>query len=139
LQRKFAFQAGLFIPRYYNQQLGGNSMANKEIGKLTFHIEPGALREIIGSGRLTEFANKAAAHAAYQVNAQVVDLVSQAAIEKGSIENGISVSFSTIFEDGDFGSTGPRKPGGPRPRVGIAFGGSALSQVVNLTAEGLAE
>jgi hypothetical protein len=108
-------------------------MPNKEIGKLTFKIEPDALRDIIGSGRLTEFAGKAAAHAAFQVNAQVVDLVSKAALEKGTIANGISVSFSTIFEDGDFGTTGGHGPHGPVPHVGIAFGGDTpLSQVVNI-------
>ena len=103
----------------------------REIGKLTFHIEPEALKEIIGSGRLTEFANKAAAHAAFQVNAQVVDLVSKAALDKGTIANGISVSFSTVFEDGDFGTTGG--PRGPRPHLGIAVGGTALSHVATLS------
>jgi len=105
--------------------------SKKEIGKLTFHIEPEALKEIIGSGRLTEFANKAAAHAAFQVNAQVVDLVSKAALDKGTIANGISVSFSTIFEDGDFGTTGG--PHGPRPHLGIAIGDTALSQIATLS------
>src|ERR1051325_11248356 len=110
-------------------------MADREIGKLTFNIAPDALREIIGSGRLMEFASKAAAHAAYQVNAQIVDLVSKAALDKGTISNGGFVSFLTIFEDGDFGTVGPRGPHGPRPHVGISLGaGTPLSQVVNVAA-----
>jgi hypothetical protein len=104
-------------------------MAHGEIGKLTFSIEPAALREIIASGRLSEFASKAAAHAAFQVNAQVVDLVSKAALDKGTIEKGIAVSFSTVFEDGDFGTTGGH---GPRPHIGVVISGSPLTQVVTV-------
>src|SRR5258708_6300054 len=104
-------------------------MASGEIGKLTFQIEPEALRDIIASGRLTEFASKAAAHAAYQINAQVVDLVSKAALDKGTIAKGVSVNFSAIFEGGDFGSTGPK---GPRPHISVIVGDSVLSQVVNI-------
>lgn len=106
-------------------------MAKGEIGKLTFNIQPEALREIISSGRLTEFASKAAAHAAFQVNAQVVDLVSKAALDKGTIANGISVSFSTVFEDGDFGVGGGH---GPIPHLGVVIGDSPLTQVVTVRA-----
>ncbi|WP_238407196.1 hypothetical protein [Mycolicibacterium sp. CBMA 335] len=97
---------------------------------MTFDIAPEALRRIISEGRLGEFANKAAAHAAAQVNAQVVDLVSKAAIDNSTIADGLSVSFSAVFEGGDFGTVGPRGPHGPRPHVGVVFGESALSQVV---------
>src|SRR5262245_9417935 len=101
-----------------------------EIGKLTFQIDAEALRDIIASGRLTEFASKAAAHAAYQVNAQVVDLVSKAALDKG-LSKGITVGFSTVFEGGDFGTTGG--PKGPRPpHIGVIVGDSLLSHVVNI-------
>ena len=56
---------------------------NDHIGKLTFEIDANALRQIISSGRLAEFAGKAGAHAAAQINSQVVDLVSKAAIDEG--------------------------------------------------------
>jgi hypothetical protein len=107
-------------------------MATKEIGKLTFEIAPEALREIIESGRLMEFANKAAAHAAFQVNAQVVDLVSKAALDRETISGGLSVNFTTVFEGGDFGTTGGKI--GPRPpHIGVVFGDTALSQVVSIS------
>jgi len=106
---------------------------NKLIGKVTFEVEAGALRQIISEGRLAEFAGKAGAHAAAQINSQVVDLVSQAAIDKGAIKDGLTVSFSTIFEGGDFGSTGGPHPHGPIPHHGVVFGDTALSEVVALT------
>jgi hypothetical protein len=104
------------------------------IGTLKFDIAPDALRRIISEGRLAEFASKAGAHAAAQVNAQVVDLVSKAAIDNTKIEKGISVSFAAVFEGGDFGTTGPHGPHGPVPHVGVAFGDSALSKIVAITA-----
>ena len=108
-------------------------MDSNTIGKLTFEIAPGALKQIIASGRLAEFASKAAAHAAAQINAQVVDLVSKAALEKGSIARGVSVGFTTIFDGGDFG-TGPIVgPKGPRPHIAVAFGDTGLSQIVAIT------
>ncbi len=70
---------------------------NDHIGKLTFEIDANALRQIISSGRLAEFAGKAGAHAAAQINSQVVDLVSRAAIDEGAIKSGLTVNFSTIF------------------------------------------
>lgn len=103
----------------------------REIGTVTFHIGPEALREIISSGRLAEFAGKAAAHAAFQVNAQVVDLVAKAALDPGGAAKGISGGFSTVFEDGDFGTTGGHH--GPRPHIGVAIGESALSHVVSVS------
>src|SRR5690348_9703886 len=102
------------------------------IGRLTFEVDAEALRQIISSGRLAEFAGKAGAHAAAQINSQVVDLVSQAAIDQGAIKNGLTVSFSTIFEGGDFGTTGGHH--GPIPHHGLVFGDSALSEVVAVTA-----
>lgn len=98
------------------------------IGTLTFDIAPEALRRIISEGRLAEFASKAGAHAAAQVNAQVVDLVSKAAVDKTEISEGLSVSFATIFEGGDFG-TRPRGPW-PWPPVVVVLGDTPLSQVV---------
>jgi hypothetical protein len=107
-------------------------MTDNHIGALTFEISPEALRRIISEGRLAEFASKAAAHAAAQVNAQVVDLVSKAAVENTPIDQGISVQFSAIFEGGDFGTTGG--PRGPRPHVGVVFGEAPLTQVVAIAA-----
>jgi hypothetical protein len=108
-------------------------MTDNHIGTLTFEIAPEALRRIISEGRLAEFAGKAAAHAAAQVNAQVVDLVSKAAVENTPMEQGISVKFSAIFEGGDFGTTGG--PRGPRPpHVGVVFGEAPLTHVVAIAA-----
>lgn len=105
--------------------------SENHIGTLSFEIAPEALRRIISEGRLAEFASKAGAHAAAQVNAQVVDLVSKAAVDKSKIDQGLSVSFEAIFEFGDFGTVPP----GPRgPHIGVVLGDSALSQIVAITA-----
>jgi hypothetical protein len=120
--------------------MDGRRVMDNEIGKFTFEIAPEALRQIIASGRLTEYAAKAAAHAAFQVNAQVVDLVSKAALDKGLAGKGISGGFSTIFEGGDFGSGGPHVgPPGPIPHHGVVFGNTALSQVIATTGKQLAQ
>jgi hypothetical protein len=111
------------------------SAPKNEIGKVTFDISPEALQQIISSGRLTEFASKAAAHAAFQINAQIVDLVSQAALNKSGLSSGVSVGFSAVFEGGDFGTVGPRGPRGPLPHHGTVFGDSQLSQVIAITAK----
>ena len=103
------------------------------IGKVTFDIAPEALKQIIATGRVAEFASKAAAHAAFQINAQVVDLLSKAALDKTGVASGLSVGFATIFEGGDFGSVGPRGPKGPIPHHGVVFGDTALSQVIAIT------
>ncbi len=105
---------------------------NDHIGKLTFEIDANALRQIISSGRLAEFAGKAGAHAAAQINSQVVDLVSRAAIDEGAIKSGLTVNFSTIFEGGDFGTTGGHH--GPIPHHGLVFGDTALSEVIAVSA-----
>ena len=42
-------------------------MENKEIATLKLTVDPDALREIISSGRLLEFATTAAAQAATQI------------------------------------------------------------------------
>jgi hypothetical protein len=107
---------------------------SNEIGKFTFEVAPEALRQIVSTGRLAEFAAKAAAHAAFQVNAQVVDLVSKTAIDKGLAGKGISGGFTTIFDGGDFGTTGGHH--GPIPHHGVVFGSTALSQVLATTARG---
>jgi hypothetical protein len=114
-----------------NQQ----AATDMQIGTFKFEISPGALQQIIASGRLTEFAGKAAAHAAFQVNAQIVDLVSQAAVDKTGVSSGLSGGFSTVFEGGDFGSVGPRGPKGPLPHHGVVLGDTALSQVIAITAK----
>ena len=108
-----------------------DTSSDSHIGKLTFDVAPEALRRIISEGRLAEFAGKAGAHAAAQVNAQVVDLVAKAAVDNTAIDQGLSVEFSAVFEGGDFGTV----PHGPRPpHIGVVLGDSALSQIVAITA-----
>ena len=91
----------------------------KHIGDVTFKIEPDILKEIISSGRLSEFATVAAAQAASQISAQIVDHVAAAALEPKKLASAAEVRFSYVFEDGDFGTPGPKGPFGPHgPRPG---------------------
>lgn len=106
---------------------------HKELGKLSYEISPEALKSIVESGRLLEFANTVAASAASEIHAQIVDQVSRAAIGGASLGNGISIGASNVFEGGDFGTV-PRGPKGPRPKLGVIFGGNALSHVVDVAA-----
>jgi hypothetical protein len=101
------------------------------LGKLSYEISPEALSELASSGRLLEFANTVAASAAREIHAQIVNQVAEAAVSGSALKAGLSVSAANIFDGGDFGTTGPH---GPRPHVGVSFGGGALSQVVNLAA-----
>jgi len=102
---------------------------NGELGRLSYEVSPDALKTIVESGRLLEFANTVAASAAAEIHAQIVDQVSRAAI--GGSSAGVSVSAANVFEGGDFGTV-PKGPRGPRPKVGVLFGGNALSHVVDL-------
>src|SRR5205823_10358655 len=94
------------------------SMADKSTGKhigdVKLKIEPDVLKEIISSGRLSEFASVAAAQAAGQISAQIVDHVAAAALDPKRLSAAAEVSFSYVFEGGDFG-TPPHGPHGPRP------------------------
>jgi hypothetical protein len=91
----------------------------KHIGDVKFKIDPDVLKEIISSGRLAEFASVAAAQAASQISAQIVDHVAAAAIDPKKLGAAAEIGFSYVFEGGDFG-TPPRGPGhGPRPGGGV--------------------
>jgi hypothetical protein len=111
----------------------GSSMEKHEIGKLSYEVSPDALKRIVESGRLLEFANTVAASAAAEIHAQIVDQISQAAVGGGSVSSGISVGAVNVFEGGDFGTV-PIGPKGPRPKVGVLFGGTSLSHVVDIAA-----
>lgn len=100
-----------------------------ELGRLSYEVSPDALKTIVESGRLLEFANTVAASAAAEIHAQIVDQVSRAALDGSS--HGVSVGAANVFEGGDFGTV-PKGPRGPRPKVGVLFGGNALSHVVDL-------
>jgi len=104
---------------------------NGELGRLTYEVSPEALKTIVESGRLLEFANTVAASAAAEIHAQIVDQVSRAAIDGSSRNLGVSVAAANVFEGGDFGTV-PHGPKGPRPKVGLLFGGNALSHVVDV-------
>lgn len=104
---------------------------SRELGQLSYQVSAEALKEIVESGRLLEFANTVAASAASEIHAQIVDQVSRAAVSAGGLQGGISVGAANIFEGGDFGTV-PKGPRGPRPKIGVVFGGSALSHVVDL-------
>jgi hypothetical protein len=88
--------------------------AQRQIGKLTFNIEPDALKEIISQGRLSEFSSVAAAEAAVQITAQIVDRVAAAALDPNKLnaptEFGVEYAFDEV---GGFGF--PR----PKPHVPV--------------------
>lgn len=107
------------------------SKKSGELGRLSYEVSPEALKTIVESGRLLEFANTVAASAASEIHAQIVDQVSRAALDGSSHGAGVSVGAANVFEGGDFGTV-PKGPRGPRPKVGVLFGGNALSHVVDL-------
>jgi hypothetical protein len=96
---------------------------SKDIATLKLTVDPKALQEIISSGRLLEFANAAAAQAAAQINAQLVQHVAEGAMKQESLKGGVSVDFSyrSVIIDGEpgFGThpPGPRHP----PKVNLQF------------------
>jgi hypothetical protein len=104
----------------------------QDLGRLSYEVSHEALKTIVESGRLLEFANTVAASAAAEIHAQIVDQVSKAAVGGGSSQ-GVSVGAVNVFEGGDFGTV-PKGPKGPRPKIGVVFGGNALSHVVDLAA-----
>lgn len=106
-------------------------MANtQELGKLSYEVSSEALKSIVESGRLLEFANTVAASAAAEIHAQIVDQVSRAAVGGGKA--GVKIGFANVLEGGDFGTV-PR-PKGPRPKIDVVFGGTELSHVVKIAA-----
>src|SRR5260221_5778954 len=93
-----------------------------DLGKLSYEVSHEALKQIVESGRLLEFANTVAASAAAEIHAQIVDQVSRAAIGGGSNNAGISVGAVNVFDGGDFGTV-PHRPEGPRPKFRGPFAG----------------
>jgi hypothetical protein len=88
-------------------------MEGKNIASLKLTVEPEALREIISSGRLLDFANTAAAQASQQITAQLVQQVSEAALKPAGLAGGASVdvSYRLVFVDGEPGfGTVPHRP-----------------------------
>jgi len=101
---------------------------SREVARLTVTLEPDALRDVIGSGRLLELADRISREAAAQISAQIVDQVAVAATRAGGITTGVSARVRYIFEGGDFGTVPPR----PRFGIGrIADITSPLRVVVN--------
>lgn len=111
------------------------NMHREELGRLSYEISPQALKEIVESGRVLEFANTVAASAAAEIQAQIVDQLSHLAIGGSGASAGISVSAVNVFEGGDFGTV-PKGPKGPRPKIGVIFTNNALSHVVDIAAIG---
>lgn len=98
-------------------------MDSKDIATLKLTIDPKALQEIISSGRLLEFANTAAAQAAIQINAQLVQQVAQGAMKQESMTGGatVDVAYRSVLIDGEPGfGTHPPGPHHP-PKVNIQF------------------
>lgn len=92
-------------------------MEHKHIANLNLTVEPAALREIVSSGRLLEFANTAAAEAATQINAQLVQHVAEAAVKQKGLEGGatVNIAYEFVVIDGEPGFGTVPRPGGPRP------------------------
>jgi hypothetical protein len=80
---------------------------NKEIGKLNLTISPDALKEVVASGRVLELAQKISSLAADQIASQLVNQVTSGALKDG-LKSGVGVGVSFIFDEGDFGTPGPR-------------------------------
>jgi hypothetical protein len=84
-----------------------------QIANLTLRVEPEALRSIISSGRLLEFADTVAAQAAAQISAQLVQHVAEGALASKGLESGAGaeVSYLLVTGDGEPGfGTSPRPP-----------------------------
>jgi len=96
---------------------------NKEIGKLSLTISPDALKEVVASGRLLELADTISNLAAAQIQSQLVNQVASGALKDG-LKAGASVGVSFIFDEGDFGTPGPR------PHFGIIKLSDALGTTV---------
>lgn len=83
-------------------------MENKEIATLKLTVDPTALREIISSGRLLEFANTVASNAASQINAQLVQHVAEGALKAEGLKGGASVdAHYLMMEGGGYGTGHP--------------------------------
>jgi hypothetical protein len=86
---------------------------SKQIASLSLHVDPEALRSIISSGRLLEFADTVATQAAAQISAQLVQRVADGALRTDGLKEGVSaaVSYRLVTGDGEPGfGTVPRPP-----------------------------
>jgi hypothetical protein len=86
---------------------------NKQIANLKLSVDHQALRSIISSGRLLEFADTVATQAAAQISAQLVQHVAEAALQPKGLESavGAEVSYLLVVGDGEPGfGTVPRGP-----------------------------
>ncbi|MFT0174269.1 hypothetical protein ACLKMY_35670 [Paraburkholderia mimosarum] len=105
-------------------------METERIASLTLRVEPEALRSVISSGRLLEFADTVATQAAAQISAQLVQHVAAGALRPDGLKNGVSaeVEYRHVTGDGEPGyGTVPRPP---RFIVSAALDGqSALRQM----------
>ena len=80
---------------------------NKEIGKLNLTISPDALKEVVASGRVLELAEKVSNLAAEQIASQLVNQIASGALRDG-LKTGVGANVSFIFDEGDFGTPGPK-------------------------------
>jgi hypothetical protein len=89
------------------------TMEENQIASLTLKVDPKALRSIISSGRLLEFADTVAAQAAAQISAQLVQHVAEGSLSAKGLEAGAGAEVSYVLVTGDgepgFG-TKPRPP-----------------------------
>jgi len=86
---------------------------SKQIASLALSVDPEALRSIISSGRLLEFADTVAAQAAAQISAQLVQHVADGALRADGLRDGVSaaISYRLVTGDGEPGfGTVPRPP-----------------------------
>jgi hypothetical protein len=88
-------------------------MAREEIGKLTLHLNPDALKKVIGEGRVLELAATMAREAALQMPAQIVDHVAKAALAPATLGGTAAEVAYIVGDEGGFGT--PR----PRPHWGV--------------------
>jgi hypothetical protein len=110
---------------------------NKQIASLSLHVDPEALRSIISSGRLLEFADTVAAQAAAQISAQLVQHVADGALRADGLKDGVAaaVSYRLVTGDGEPGfGTVPR-----RPRFGVSVAQNVQSGLRQVASGAAAE
>jgi len=68
---------------------------SKQVASLSLNVDPEALRSIISSGPLLEFADTVAAQAAAQISAQLVQHVADGALKADGLRGGVSAAISS--------------------------------------------
>lgn len=104
------------------EKVSGNF--EKQIATFKMEINDEALKQVIRSGQLREFAATAASLASAHISAQLVDRIAEMAVGGGG--GGVGAAF--IFDDGDFGTVPPR----PRWGVGVLPRFESLQRVATL-------